>query len=164
MKLKITTFYHLRVLSHEFSGIAMMLIALYFLNFENDALLAFGIWFVLLTLPVIYLHIEYYFANRGQEIIIGDNSLLITTKNGNTHSINFTEFDKVILCKSASMDKGGIPIMPVEPYHYVRIITNSGEQIIITCLMYPKLEKVINKMKGGEKIRKKRGFCTLLWT
>ena len=162
MQLKIKPYYHLRVLSHEFSGIAMMLVALYFLGFENNFVLAFEIWFAALTLPVIYLHLEYYLANRGMEIVIENDKLIVISRNKNPQTFKFNELKKVILYKSASMDKGGIPIMPTEPYHFIRIFTKSEEQITITCLMYPKLDHVVDKLIGVQKIRK-RGFCTLWW-
>lgn len=163
MVLRITPSYHLRVLSHEFSGIIIMFMALYFWGFENNFVLAFGIWFTVLTLPVIYLHFEYYLANRGQKIIIENEELSVFTRRGNVYRIRFTELNKVILYKSASMDKGGIPLTPIEPYHYIRIFTKSEKQIIVTCLMYPKLEEIIDQLKGIQRIRKKRLFCTLLW-
>lgn len=163
MQLKIKSLYHLRVLYHELSGILLMLVALYFLEFNISAVTIFGIWFAVLTLPVIYLHIEYYLANRGQEVIIKNEELTVISRKGNAYKFKLTELNKVILYKSASLDKGGIPITPFELYNYARIITKSGEQIIITCLMYPKLEEVINELKGVQRIRKKRGFCILSW-
>lgn len=162
MILKMKLINHLRVLSHEFSGIAMMVIALYFLDFKIDMLVIFGIWFAILTLPVIYLHLEYYLANRGMEIVIENEKLTVISKNRNSQTFKFNELKEVRLYKSASLDKGGIPIMPTEPYHFVRIFTNSEEQITITCLMYPKLDGVVDKLIGVQKIRK-RGFCTLWW-
>ena len=140
-----------------------MFVTLYFLRFNINALIIFGIWFTVLTLPVIYLHIEYYIANRKQEIAIKDDELTVITQNGNTYKFKFTELSKVILYKSASLDKGGIQFTPIESYHYARIITKSEKQIIVTCLMTPKLEEVVNELKGVQKIRKKRLFCTLLW-
>ena len=160
MLLKIRPSYHLRALFHEFSGITIMLVVLYFLKFNADALMIFGIWFALMTLPVIYLHAEYYLANRGQEIIIENDELRVTTKNGNTYRFKFTELEKVILYKSASLDKGGIPLTPMESYHFARIITKSENQIIVTCLMCPKLEEAIDELQGVKKIRK-RGICNL---
>lgn len=162
MFLKIRPSYHLRVLSHEFSGIAIMFVVLYFLKFNSDALMIFGIWFAVLTIPVVYLHFEYYLVNRGQEIIIENEQLSIVSRNGDSKKFKFTELDKVILYKSASMDKGGIPLMPSESYYFARIFTKSEEQITITCLMYPKLDEVVDKLIGVRKIRK-RGFCTLWW-
>ncbi|WP_298301732.1 hypothetical protein [Hydrotalea sp.] len=144
-------------------GMIFMFVTLYFLRFNINALIIFGIWFTVLTLPVIYLHIEYYIANRKQEIAIKDDELTVITQNGNTYKFKFTELSKVILYKSASLDKGGIQFTPIESYHYARIITKSEKQIIVTCLMTPKLEEVVNELKGVQKIRKKRLFCTLLW-
>ncbi len=161
--MRISTSNQLRVLSYQFMGMIFMFVTLYFLRFNINALIIFGIWFTVLTLPVIYLHIEYYIANRKQEIAIKDDELTVITQNGNTYKFKFTELSKVILYKSASLDKGGIQFTPIESYHYARIITKSEKQIIVTCLMTPKLEEVVNELKGVQKIRKKRLFCTLLW-
>lgn len=163
MILRLSVSNQLRVLSFQFMGIIFMFVTLYFLKFNKAALIIFGIWFTVLTIPVLYLHIEYYIANRKQGVTIEDDELTVITKNGNIHKFKFTELSKVILYKSASLDKGGIQFTPVESYHYARIITKSERQIIITCLMFPKLEEVVNELKGVQKIRKKRLFCTLLW-
>lgn len=163
MIMRISTSNQLRVLSYQFMGMIFMFVTLYFLRFNINALIIFGIWFTVLTLPVIYLHIEFYIANRKQEIVIKDDELTVITRNGNTYKFKFTELSKVILYKSVSLDKGGIQFTPVESYHYVRIITKSEKQIIVTCLMTPKLEEVVNEFKGVQKIRKNRLFCTLLW-
>jgi len=163
MIMRISTSNQLRVLSYQFMGMIFMFVTLYFLRFNINALIIFGIWFTVLTLPVIYLHIEYFIANRKQEVAIKDDELTVITQNGNTYKFKFTELSKVILYKSASLDKGGIQFTPIESYHYARIITKSEKQIIVTCLMFPKLEEVVNELKGVQKIRKKRLFCTLLW-
>ena len=163
MILRISLTNQLRVMSFHFMGTIFMLIALFILKFNIDVLIIFGIWFTVLTLPVIYLHIEYYIANRKQEIAIKDDELSVISQNGNTQKFKFTELSKVILYKSASLDKGGIQFTPIESYHYARIITKSEKQILVTCLMFPKLEEFINRLKGVQKIRKKRLFCTLSW-
>ncbi|MFC0262373.1 hypothetical protein [Fontibacter flavus] len=163
MILRISAYNQLRVLSFHLIGTIFMLVALYLLKFNIDFVVVFGGMYVLLTLPLLYLHIEYYIANRKQVITIEDDEFTISTQNGYTHKFKFTELSNVILYKSASLDKGGIQITPIESYHYARIITKSERQIIITCLMSPKLEEVVNELKGVQKKRKKRLFCTLLW-
>ena len=163
MNLNIKLSNHFKVLYHELCGVALMIVVLSILKFDKNAFVVFGIWFTILTLPVIYLHIEYYIANRGIKIIIENGIFTVISRNKNMQTFKLDELKEVILYKSASMDKGGIPITPIEPYHYARIITRSDKQIIITCLMYPKLEEVINKLQGVQKIRKKRLFCTLAW-
>lgn len=163
MILRIRTSSQLKVLSFHLMGTILMLVALYLLKFNVEFVVVFGGMYVLQTLPLLYLHIEYYIANRKQEITIGDDELTVITQNGNVHKFKFTELSKVILYKSASLDKGGIQFTSIESYHYVRIITKSNRQIIVTCLMFPKLEEMVNELKGVQKIRKKRLFCTLLW-
>jgi hypothetical protein len=163
MILRISASNQLRILSFHFMGTFFMLLALYLLKFNIDFVVIFGGMYVLLTLPLLYLHIEYYIANRKQEITIKDDEIAVITQNGNTHIFKFTELSKVILYKSASLDKGGIQFTPIESYHYARIITKSEKQIIVTCLMFPKLEEVVNELKGVQKIRMKRLFCTLSW-
>lgn len=162
MQLKIKPSYHFRVLSHELQGVVMLLIVLFFFKFASYMLVICGIWFALNTIPVIYLHLEYYLANRGQRITIENGQLTLITRNGICKEYKFSELDKVILYKSASIDKGGIPITPMELYHFARIYTKSNEQIIITCLMCPKVEDAIDKLIGVQRLRKKV-FSTLLW-
>lgn len=50
----------------------------------------------------------------------------------------------------------------MEYYRYARIITNKGEQIIITCLMLLELEKLVTEFKGISYERKKR-LALLFW-
>lgn len=163
MILRISASNQLRAMSFHFMGTFFMFVVLYLLKFNSDFVIIFAGMFVLLTLPLLYLHIEYYIANRKQKIIIKDEEFTIIKQNGNILKFKFTELSKVILYKSASLDKGGIQLTPIESYHYARIITKSEKQIIVTCLMYPKLEEVVNELKGVQKIRKKRPFCTLSW-
>jgi hypothetical protein len=150
------------LLSFHLQGILLMLITLYFLKFKIEAVLIFGIWLAILTLPVVFLHVEYYLANKGKIIIIKDDELLIK-KGCNTVVFKFSDLKTAILHKSASLDRGGMPLTPMEFYHWVEIISNSGERIIITCLMTLKLDELMDKLHGVQKIRKKCGFCTLLW-
>ncbi len=65
-----------------------MLVALYLLKFNIDFVVVFGGMYVLLTLPLLYLHIEYYIANKKQEITIKDDELTVITQNGNTKNLN----------------------------------------------------------------------------
>jgi hypothetical protein len=161
MQLKISLTNQFRVLYHELCVIALMFIILCCFSFNRDLVLIFGIGFILATIPVFFLHFEYYLANRRKEIYLEKNQISIINNNGLTSYYSFDDLEIVIYYKSASMDKGGIPIMPIEPYHFIRIITKSKEQIIITCLMYPNLDKVVAEFNGVRLMRVKRGFCSL---
>jgi len=148
-------------MSFHFLGTFFMLVALSLLRFHMDFVLVFAGTYALLTLPLAYLHVQYYLANRRLEVIIENGELTITEKNGHTEKLKFTEISKVILYKSASLDKEAIQFTPLESYHYARIITKSEKQILVTCLMSPKLEEIVNGFVGVMIVRKKRFFCTL---
>lgn len=163
MELKITLSNQIRILSFHFWGTIMMLIVLCFLNFDVDFSIIFGIYYLILTIPMLYLHIEYYLSNKGQIITISDDTLIKISRSGIKQNYKFSELNRVILYKSASIEKGGIQITPLDSYHYLRIITNSGDDVIITCMMCKDLDKVVAMFQGVPKIRKKGFFCTLLW-
>ena len=49
-----------------------------------------------------------------------------------------------------------MPITAMEYYRYARIITKTGEEIIITCLMTLDLEEAVKELQGVPYERKKR--------
>ncbi|MEO9805862.1 MAG: hypothetical protein ABJF04_21570 [Reichenbachiella sp.] len=161
-KIGITLVNQVRASSIAILGIVLMLIALYFLDFNLDAIRIFSIFWIALILPVVYLHVEYFFSNLTLKLSL-ETDKLVLNKGGKDLIYVFTDIEKVILYKSASIDKGGIPMSPMEMYHYARIITKSGEELIITCLMVPKLSELLKQLKGVKLERKKRPFCTIFW-
>jgi hypothetical protein len=141
-------------------GTLFMLIALYFLNFDRIFLLVFFSIWVLYTLPTLYLHFRYFLINKGQEIIIMNDELVLKYNNREDFRIFAKqEIEKIVLCRSASLDKGGVPLSSIETYQYVRIFLNTGYVINITNLMTPYLDDVLNQFKGVCFVRKKGVFC-----
>ena len=108
-----------------------------------------------------YLHIEYYLKNRGQHLEILEDEVILYDRNGQVRRYQNKELQKVILYKSASLDKGGIPLTPIESYHYAHIVPKQGEEIIITCLMATDVEEAIKQIKWVPYERKKRLFASL---
>lgn len=135
---------------------------LYYLDFDRPAVFIFGIWWAVDLIPALYLHLEYLLMNRGLSYEITTNEF-IQGENDQERTIKVEEIDKVIVYKSASMDKGGIPFLAIESYYYARIILKSGDEFILTRLLIPKLEEVIKSLKGVKFLRKKRLFCTVFW-
>lgn len=153
---------HFKALRFSILGTIFMLVALCFLDFKPDAIKVFGIFWLALTLPSLYLHIEYLIINSGQSIQL-DCDQLIITQGSKSVGFKFADMDKIILYKPASLDKGGIPLSPIESYHYARIFMKSNEEIIITSLLFPKVEKLVNLMGGVRRERRKRPFCSIFW-
>ena len=86
---KVTNYNQLRVLSFHFKGGALMLVSLAFLKFQAEFVIAFGAYFALLTLPVLYLHLEYYAANHGEVIAFEEEELVLIAKNGGEKLFRF---------------------------------------------------------------------------
>ncbi len=155
-------FNHLYALFSLFIVFLIFLIILIWQKFNNDALLILSIIFVIDALPALYLHIEYWLENYGNEYeILPDR--IIFNKRGRITTYLVKDIKEIFIYKSASIDKGGIPFAAFESYYYARIITKSGEELIITCLLTPKVEEVVRQLRGVPIIRKKRFFFNLDW-
>ncbi|WP_344979862.1 hypothetical protein [Compostibacter hankyongensis] len=153
---------HIIVFGFIWSAALMVGLGWYYFRFDTDYIFVMGIFYFIFILPAIYLHIEYYLENRGEEIEIRPNAMTIRRK-GVERTFQINELDKIILYKSANLDKFSIPLSAMEYYRYLRIITKGGEQIIVTCLMTRNLEEVIRLFDGVKFERKKSFFCTLKW-
>lgn len=142
-------------------GTALMIIVLAFLRFDTGMMKIFFIIWSIYTIPALYLHLEYYFQNRGQQLTILDEELIYKSRNGAERQFRFGELQKIILYKSASLDKRGLQLSAIESYHYAKIIPKHGEEIIITCLMAPNVEEVLRQIKLGQYERKNQLFSGL---
>ncbi len=161
-KLKISFLNHLNALVSIFILFAILLIALVLLKFNYSFLFIFSIGFALDAVPALFLHFEYWLENKKANYeILFDRIILL--KHGERTTYHLNDIEKIVLYKSASIDKGGIPILAIEPYHFARIITKTSEELIITCLLTSKVEEAIRQLKGIPIERKKRIFCTLSW-
>lgn len=154
---------HIKVSSFLWqTSILLYVVSVYLIGVTNDELIVGFAFYSIFALPALYLHLEYLIKNRGQTIQVESAKLILTEGNIST-DYRFEDMEKVILYKSASLDKGGIPLSPIESYHYARIVTKSKEELIITCLLAPKVDEVVDLLKGVKNERKKRPFCTIFW-
>ena len=53
-------------------------------------------------------------------------------------------------------------ILPFEQYHYAKIYTKNGNEILITCLMARKVKDVAESLRGVTIEKKKRIFASIL--
>ena len=69
------------------------------------------------------------------------------------------EIEKIVVYLSPAMYKGSnFHIMGFEAYHYASVRLKSGEELVLTCLLAPKLYPVLKKWLGSKVVRKKRIF------
>ena len=153
--MKVTSKNMLTILIAEF-GFPTVIFSFIMIFFGKDIFLStfgqilFSIIFIYIYLPSIYLQIEYFFRNRNMEVSIANKSFIIK-KNGVQKKIEFKDINYVIEYPSGTK-KGeslfGAAGITWGCYHYMRIITKSKEEVIITFLMNPKLYELFDSFDG----------------
>jgi hypothetical protein len=157
--MKITLESQLRAWLFHIIGTSMMLGCLIYLGFEPISTMVFVITWVVYTVPTLIIYIEYLSKNNGQEIEVERDEIIVKYKNGEVKIYKITDLKKITVYKSASLDKGGIPILPTESFYYARIEPKEGEDIIITCLMAYDVDVIIRRLSGVPYERRKTGFA-----
>lgn len=144
-------------------GFVLILIVLIVLQFDPYALLAFGIWYGVDVVITLYLHIEYYLKNKGEEYEVHFDQL-IRYKNGERETYKVSDIERIKVYLSPALYRGSnLHFLGIEAYHYARVYLKSGEELIITCLLALKVEKALSGLRGVKIERKKRLFNTLEW-
>lgn len=113
----------------------------------ESMLIVCGIGFSLNTIPVLFLHYDYWEINKGEvyEVLF---DRLVRWRQGKREEILGSDIKEIIIRKSASMDKGGIPFLGIESYYCVDVYLNSGNHLTLTCLLSPKIDLEIQKLKN----------------
>jgi hypothetical protein len=145
---------HIVVSEFTWTSILILLGIWWYLDYDSDVLFIGGLFHLVFSIPALYMHVEYSIRNAGEEIEINPNELIVR-KNGLEHSYHNSDLAKIIVYKSASLDRGGVPLSAMEYYRYARIITKKGDEIIITCLMVLKVEEAVKTLQGVPYERKK---------
>lgn len=155
---KITMRNHLSLHYHTLILILIGIFCLYaFFNFEKDIIIIFIIFWSLDIIPVIFLHYDYWQVNKGEKYeVLFDR--LVRWKDGKREEFLGSDIDKIIIRKSASMDKGGIPFLGIESYHCVDVYLKLGNHLTLTCLLNPQIDLEIRKLKNIPVKRVKWGY------
>jgi hypothetical protein len=162
MIFKITPGNHLKVQAFMLTGTFLLAISMLLLGFNLDSVLAGWCTWAIITGPAIYLHIEYYLENKGQVLKVTEDAISIQKgNNAEASAVYFYDIERLILVKSASLDKGGMPMTPLEYYHYIALVLKDGRQIFITCLMAPNLDVITEKIVGVKRERRKKLFASV---
>lgn len=146
MTLRMNYVNHLKALQLHIMGAILLMGLLYFLDFQKLAYIVCCIAFIFWSVPITYLHLEYYFRNRGQSIEIDENSITLIDREKRKQYLNL-DLRKVIVYKSGSFD-GGIPYLPTELYQFASVTAQNGDVIIVTCLLTPDVERAMRLVKG----------------
>ena len=135
-----------------------LIIYFYYLIFEKSEInlliiLLFLSIFIVNILPVLLIHIQYFLTNRNMLFKIdSSNNKIEYSQNGIIKKLDFSEINRLISFRSYGYRSWYL----FEAYEYLKIITNEGDEILITCLLIPdardRFEGLL-KIKAEEKFR-----------
>lgn len=151
---------HLKALSFTLWVTAILFVCWPYFDYDVEYLKIVGIIQLINFSPALYLHIEYTHRNWGESISVAHDRIHII-KRGKETIYGMNDIQKVVIVKSASLDKGGIPLTAIESYYYYRILMKSGEEIILTCILGPHFEELPKMFKGVTHERIKKFFCSI---
>jgi hypothetical protein len=156
-KHKITFYSHLKHLfPYLLLVLGMYLLILYVLVLQPKVYWVIYIPIVLLVINSIlniYLHFEYYLVNRGVTISHDEESNhLVHERNGIEKTILPTDVIGIEIYQSRAY-RAKYGLFTTDNYKFYKIILEKNDELIITSLLYPKFEymldgktKIINKV------------------
>jgi hypothetical protein len=122
----------------------------------NNAFIVIYVFLFIQFSFTIYLHIKYFLKNKNEEYIIHSDRI-IRIKKSKESIFNSSDIKKIVICKSANMDKWGIPYTTFESFRVARIYLNDGTGFILTNLLAYDLEKPLRALQGV-KFERRKGF------
>lgn len=134
---------------------------LIYLKFDPDAITVFSIALLIDAVPALYLHIEYWIKNRGEEYEIRDNEIILR-KHGKEMSYKNQDIEKIIIYLSPSLYKNSnFHLLAIESYHYAILRLKTGDEVVLTCLLAPRMDKALKQIRGVLIEREKKLFCKI---
>lgn len=101
-----------------------------------------------------YLHLTYYVKNKGEAFLI-QHDRIERIKNRKTEIFFAEDIAKIVICKSANLDKWGIPYTTFECFRLARVYLKSGQVFILTNLLEHDIEKPLGVLRGVRFERRK---------
>lgn len=137
--------------------VVLIIILLYFyVKTDFDGILVFAFFSLFQIVPSIYLHFMYFNIDKNKLVEFNDDEIKLTIKN-QVYIYKTEEIDKIIIFKSANMDKYGIPFMVFENYYFTKIMLKSKSNFILTSLLDNRIEEKLKKIKNV-KFEREKGF------
>lgn len=165
MKYKITFRNNIKALEFLIYGSLLFAGLVYVLykneGYSTDLVQFFSVYYFILLVPTLFLHIEYYIKNKNDVLIIDASQKTITINEQNP--ISFSEIESITYVMPPVWHrKGTIRFLPFEDYHYAKIIIKGGGEFIFTCLMAYRVEDALKQISGVKVLKRKLLFATTL--
>ena len=139
----------------------ILIILLYLFEFDRGITIAFAVGLGLDAITSLYLHFNYLAKNKGEEYVVRD-TVLVRRKGGEETIYRNNEIEKIIVYLSPALYKNSnFHLLAIESYHYAVVRLKTGEELILTCLLAPRLDKSLKQMRGVLFEKRKRLFCTI---
>lgn len=107
------------------------------------------IFWLIVSAPSFYLHAEYYFVNRNSKLTIYENVLSFESSK-QVIKCNVNEISKVVFLQSKNARLKRMRWLAQESYSYANFICRSGESFVVTNLMAPKFEKILDHFESTQ--------------
>jgi len=141
--------------------ICFSILILYYLRFDKYFVQVFLVFWAIDLLPSFFLHFTYYLRNKREEYEIRTNAL-IKRKDGEEIIYLNNEIEKIIVYLSPALYKNSdFHLLSIEAYHYAVVKLKTGEEIILTCLLAPRIDKSLKQIQGVIFEKQKRLFCMI---
>jgi hypothetical protein len=145
----------------RFTLVVLILFAIgfWYFDFDDDYIKIIGAFFLIITLPALYLHVEYILRSDGALVELIKNEIFID--NGkNQNRISNKEIASIVIYRSANMDGIGYPRIQTEYFNFARITTNSGREFILTCFLGSEFTSALKDNLEVPTIVKRSFFCS----
>lgn len=116
-------------------------------------------FFILVILLGLWLHIEYYLRNKGQEFCISNRSIIFSHA-GNASIIDRESVAEIRLYATGDFFDKARYVWPFSNYHFAEIITKDGATYYITSIMGRNIGAALRKGLGLPVKKRRFFFCT----
>lgn len=159
MKYKITPNNQFLALRFLIVGTVLFSIVLFYfynqIGYEPTVFLGLSIYYLILLIPTLWVHVEYYLINKNDVFTI--DSAESTISLNWQRNIYYSEIETIVFVLSPVMYRNSnLRVFPFDSYNYAVIKIKDGGQIIVTNLMVFKIEEAFKEIKGVKMERKVR--------
>jgi hypothetical protein len=146
MKLKMTFLNQMYAL-FDLMLISCLYFCFWFFNleiFSSKFILYLGLpFFIIFAVPVIIIHLNYYFASAKTVYLITEQHFEVIYKNKSV-KYNIKDVNKAVVIKTPNKLKdSAVRSFSFENYYYIKLQLVNGKTLIMTCLHSNKIDKII---------------------
>lgn len=123
---------------------------------DTNGFIVFYVFLAIQFYFTFYLHIVYFLKNKGQEFKVREDRIE-KIEDSEAKIFHSTDIKKIVICKSANMDKWGIPYTTFECFRIARIYLKNGDNFIMTNLLDYDIEKPFSILKNVP-FERRKGF------